>query len=355
MLVLGRAAAGSGAGSGPAARSNGRRGLRRGQRERLRSPASAEPRRSTAARGGATAGSITCTGPPPLLGEGVRSDLVAAHDLAEGRGQRRGVEPAASAAPPPACCRARLPGSSWSRNQSRCWANESGRRAVPRRRTAEAAAAPGRSRPRRRRPPRPGPPRSGSRRARAAAARRRRPRAPATPPGWRAASGRRGRRSRRRRPTRSSPSTSRPDPGEQLLDRRARRRDGRPRAASASARAPAGPCGPPCRWAVSGSASRRDEGRRHHVLRQPRPQSVAQLRRRRPALAGDHVGDQPAPSPPAVPRHHHRPRARRRAPASAASISPSSMRKPRTLTWWSSRPRNSSVPSGSQRARSPVR
>ena len=31
------------------------------------------------------------------------------------------------------------------------------------------------------------------------------------------------------------------------------------------------------------------------------------------------------------------------------------MRKPRTLTWWSERPRNSSVPSARQRARSPVR
>ena len=39
----------------------------------------------------------------------------------------------------------------------------------------------------------------------------------------------------------------------------------------------------------------------------------------------------------------------------ALSISPSSMRKPRSLTWWSMRPRNSSVPSGVQRARSPVR
>ena len=41
--------------------------------------------------------------------------------------------------------------------------------------------------------------------------------------------------------------------------------------------------------------------------------------------------------------------------ASALSISPSSMRKPRTFTCWSTRPRKSIVPSGSQRARSPVR
>ena len=42
-------------------------------------------------------------------------------------------------------------------------------------------------------------------------------------------------------------------------------------------------------------------------------------------------------------------------PARTASISPSSMRKPRILTWVSRRPRNSSVPSRRQRPRSPVR
>ena len=39
----------------------------------------------------------------------------------------------------------------------------------------------------------------------------------------------------------------------------------------------------------------------------------------------------------------------------AASISPISIRNPRTFTWRSARPRNSRVPSGSRRARSPVR
>ncbi|KYF88474.1 hypothetical protein BE20_22850 [Sorangium cellulosum] len=38
-----------------------------------------------------------------------------------------------------------------------------------------------------------------------------------------------------------------------------------------------------------------------------------------------------------------------------ASISPSSTRKPRILTWKSLRPRYSTLPSGSRRARSPVR
>ena len=45
---------------------------------------------------------------------------------------------------------------------------------------------------------------------------------------------------------------------------------------------------------------------------------------------------------------------RLRGVANAASISPSSMRLPRIFTWWSKRPRYSSVPSGSQRHRSPV-
>ena len=39
----------------------------------------------------------------------------------------------------------------------------------------------------------------------------------------------------------------------------------------------------------------------------------------------------------------------------AASISPGSTRKPRSLTWSSARPRNSRLPSGRQRTRSPVR
>ena len=41
--------------------------------------------------------------------------------------------------------------------------------------------------------------------------------------------------------------------------------------------------------------------------------------------------------------------------ARTASISPGSMRKPRILSCWSARPRNSSTPSARHRARSPVR
>ena len=69
-------------------------------------------------------------------------------------------------------------------------------------------------------------------------------------------------------------------------------------------------------------------------------------RPRRPPAA-DRRGGPRAARPP--------PRARPGRRVSAASISPSSMRKPRILTWWSARPRNSSVPSVRQRARSPVR
>ena len=68
-------------------------------------------------------------------------------------------------------------------------------------------------------------------------------------------------------------------------------------------------------------------------------------RRSRSGGARRHVGDQ-ARVPPAR-RAHATTTARRTAGCarSAASISPSSMRKPRIFTWWSMRPRNSSVPS----------
>ena len=58
--------------------------------------------------------------------------------------------------------------------------------------------------------------------------------------------------------------------------------------------------------------------------------------RRRPA-AGRGAPPRRRPPPP--------PRAPPGAQRSAASISPSSMRKPRILTWWSARPRNSIAPS----------
>ena len=139
------------------------------------------------------------------------------------------------------------------------------------------------------------------------------------------------------RPTRSTPSTSAQIAGEQLLGRvrgRRRSRVARRRALSGARQRLRStlPLG------VSGSASSEHEGRGHHVLRQPLAQE-ARAARPRPAAGsvGRHdVGDQAlvararprAPAPP--------PRAPPGAAASAASISPSSMRKPRTFTWWSS-------------------
>ena len=68
----------------------------------------------------------------------------------------------------------------------------------------------------------------------------------------------------------------------------------------------------------------------------------------------DHVRGQPRARPPG-PSAPRPPRPTAGCSRSAASTSPGSMRKPRSLTWRSRRPRNSSLPSASQRARSPVR
>ena len=68
---------------------------------------------------------------------------------------------------------------------------------------------------------------------------------------------------------------------------------------------------------------------------------VQRARRRR----GDHVGDQPRLAGLVLARDHRRPGRPPGCAASAASISPSSIRKPRILTWSSARPRNSSRPS----------
>ena len=88
------------------------------------------------------------------------------------------------------------------------------------------------------------------------------------------------------------------------------------------------------------------ERRRHHVVRQAlakmRPQRRRIRRRRRPS---------PPHRPPAVARAAdrrappRRPAPRRACRSSAASISPGSMRKPRSFTCASARPRNSSTPS----------
>ena len=90
------------------------------------------------------------------------------------------------------------------------------------------------------------------------------------------------------------------------------------------ARRPPGACS-------SGSRSRRKRAQLLGGRRAP----PASARRRRPA-AGRRARPRGRPRPP---------RARRGARRSAASTSPSSTRKPRILTWWSRRPRNSRLPS----------
>ena len=113
--------------SGPRARSNGRAASAR--------PARGAPPRARAVRqarqvdhrqrqAGRPARS-TCTGSPVRRGEGGAQRLVAAHDLAPARG----AAPRRRAARQPQRGRdvvGRAPGSSWSRNQSRSWAKESG-------------------------------------------------------------------------------------------------------------------------------------------------------------------------------------------------------------------------------------
>ena len=108
-----------------------------------------------------------------------------------------------------------------------------------------------------------------------------------------------------------------------------------------------------------------DERRRHHVVGQQRGEMLPQHRSvdRRCAGLRHHVGHKPqravafgirtrpAPSRRATTAACATPSCR----FSAASISPGSIRKPRSFTCASARPRKSSTPSARQRARSPVR
>ncbi len=108
--------------------------------------------------------------------------------------------------------------------------------------------------------------------------------------------------------------------------------------------------------AVTGSAASETNDRRHHEVGQQRGELRAQHRRRGVRRVRRHdVGDQPLdPSG----RRRRSTTAHELTPGSAASrasISPSSMRKPRILTCVSARPKNSRMPSGRQRTRSPVR
>ena len=119
-------------------------------------------------------------------------------------------------------------------------------------------------------------------------------------------------------------------------------RPARRRSASGSGSA----CGRPCRSASAEGRPERTNAAGHHVLgqllcRKPRSSSAT----RRSLAVRDRRKRPGACRPPAL-RASTTASRTRGCCASAASISPSSMRKPRILTWWSRRPRNSSSPSG---------
>ena len=343
--------------SGPRARSNGAPASSAARRARLRLRAAAgRPARSIdAAAARRPAAATTCTGSPSDLGEGGAQRLVAARRSRPAPPRRRRPSSAPREAHGDRHVVAALPGSSRSRNQSRCWAKESGSGAV-------RAARHDRRRRRRRSPPRrsrsrrPGRPRSASSKsARSGSSTPRASRARARSRGWRGASGRRGRRSRRATPTRSTPSTSPQIAGEPLLRSacaapRSRRPRRRPAAGAGRARRSTLPLG------VSGSASRATKAGGHHVLRQPRPGAA-----RSSAGVGlgpsrrHHVGDQPLVARPVLARPQHGGLAHRRGGRERRLDLARLDAEAADLTCWSARPRNSSVPSGRQRARSPVR
>ena len=273
----------------------------------------------------------------------VRSDLVAAHQL---RPAPRAARPRRSVAVEPqrerACCTSALPGSSWSRNHSRCCANDSGGGGSARAATSATAPA------------------AGSAAASASALRQRRHR------------GRLEERAQRQLDAEPRRAAGHHLGGQQrvaaqleevVVDADLRRNRSTsaqmPRASpptgvrggyvgrcawsSRLPPAPAAPCGPPCRWASAAARPARTNAEGTMYSGRRCSQERAQRVRRRRVRLGHDVGDEPlvARRCPRAPRP--RPRARRGARASAASISPSSMRKPRILTWWSRRPRNSSV------------
>ena len=280
---------------------------------------------------------------------------------------KAGRSSAPSAAPPPGCCRRRSPAP-----------GGRGTRGAPGRRRA-AQAAPSVRAPRARGGRCGGPRRAlpGRRRPSISAASpatvgaleeaadrqldaEARP-GPGRSPGWRAGSGRRGRRRRRERETApgSTPSSSAQIAASPLLGagppagRRPRPppRGARDSGAGSASRStlPAG---------VRGISAEGDQGRGHHVAGRPSRSdaSRALFSRRRsspPAIGGPRAA-RSRPAQPGrvgvagavVPGHDHRLAPPPGGAERTASISPSSMRKPRTLTWWSIRPRKSIRPSG---------
>ncbi len=156
------------------------------------------------------------------------------------------------------------------------------------------------------------------------------------------------------RPTRSTPQHLGKQPAQHRLRGRARRTV-RPRRAHLRRRQ---------RAAVELAVRRQrqtlqhHERRRHHVVRQRRRQRRTKLRHIQRGRPPPPPHSPPAAAPP--PRHpsrtrHHRRRATPACRSSTASISPGSIRNPRSFTCASARPKNSSTPSGRHRARSPVR
>ena len=195
-----------------------------------------------------------------------------------------GVAAGRRAAAPAGCCRPPSRVAGWSRNQSRCWAKESGSGSAAR--GDRRAAGP------RRRPPARAPPRSAAASAGDRRAARSRPRSGSSTPkrlahprdhlGGQQRVAARGRRSRRRlRPA--------PGPGPRARSRPASPRPGRaaPRAAVPAPAPPPAAAGerPAVDLAVGGQRQRlqrRTKADGHHVVRQPlaraRSRSAADLR-----------------------------------------------------------------------------
>ena len=147
------------------------------------------------------------------------------------------------------------------------------------------------------------------------------------------------------RPTRSTPQHLGPDLGQRLLDLALRRLvAARARSASPSGAGSALRSSLP--FGVSGSASSRTKaaGTMYSGSRSARcARSASHVQ---PRSSADAVRHQPLVARRVLARQHHRLAHAADARSSRASISPSSMRKPRIFTWKSLRPRNSIVPSG---------
>ncbi len=305
-------------------------------------PAAAPARSTTGSGNGAGRQRSPARGRPRRAGKVVRSASWRRTTSASAPRQRRRRPAGRAGGARPACCRARLPGSSWSRNQSRCWAKESGRLDVARHGPdgrQRCAAVNARA--------------SAIRRARPAGGRllEQRPQRqldaerlpqPRDHPGGQQRVAAERRRSRRAAPTRSTPSSSAQSPATISSSGRARRLAPSPpvRPSATGGERPA------VHLAVGGQRQRRERRRRRPAPCSPAgvAQEMRPQLRRGGRLAGRHDEGHEARRP-ARPDDHRRLRARRDARRGAASISPGSMRKPRILTWSSARPRNSSAPS----------